>query len=156
MSTSDRSDALARRKARLREHIKQGKTVGEICDIEGLDPANQPKLMRREVADPEGLKISAGRNTTPPVGLLEIERSFRGWLQLKLAALRDHHHYADVAQMVGLTNIEQQRAMTFPYTHNWTIAQIQRLAAAHNMTFAELVTFASQPPLGDALRRRQT
>jgi hypothetical protein len=147
---------LARRKVRLRNHIIQGKSVGEICDIEGLDRENQPKLMRREIAAPEGLKISSERNTAPPVGLLEIERSFRGWLQVKLASLRDHHHYADVAHMVGLTNIEQQRAMTAPYTHNWTIAQIQRLAAAHNMTFAEMVTFASQPPLGDALRRRKT
>jgi len=149
VSTSERDGAIARRTARISEHIRSGKTVGEICDIEGLDPANEPKRMRREVADPQGLVIVSGRNEAQPVGLMDIDRLIRGNLKRKLVLLRDRHHYADVAQMVGLTNIEQKRAIDPPYTHNWTLAQIQRLAVASKMTFEEMLSFMQTPYAAD-------
>jgi len=154
MSTSDRGAAIARRKARIAGHLRAGKTVGEICDLEGLDPANEPKRMRKEVAEPEGLAITPGHNTQPPVGLLEIPRHMRYNLAKLLRDLRDEHHYVDVAHMIGLTNIEQARADKAPYTHNWTLSQIQRLAAASGKTFEEVLTYMHTPYEADATRMK--
>lgn len=149
MSSSDRGGAIARRNARVAEHIRQGKTSGEICDVEGLDPANEPKRMKKDVADPAGLTITAGRNTALPLGLMDIERQFRVNLKTKLNELRDHNHYIDVAHMVGMTNVEQHRAVTSPFTHNWTLSQMQRLAAALGLTFEEVLHFCltNGPPV---------
>lgn len=154
MSEKNRGEAIARRKARILEHLRQGKTSGEICDLEGLDPANEPKRMKREVADPAGVSINPGKNTALPVGLLDIDRLIRKNLRDKLDDLRYNHHYVDISHMIGLTNIEQQRALKDPYTHNWTLSQIQRLAAAHGMTFEEMMIHMQKPWPADFRKKK--
>jgi hypothetical protein len=145
----DRSKALARRRARIEGHLRAGKTSGEICDIEGLDSANEPKRMKKDVADPLGLTIPSGHNTAPPVGLLDIDTQFRAWIGDEVRVLRRQHHYVDVAQMIGLTNIEQMRAVERPYAHNWTLSQLQRLAVARGMTLPELIAHCQRPAAVD-------
>lgn len=152
MSISSRDDALTRRKARIVDYIKQGKPPLEICDLEGLDPANEPRRMRKEIADPMGLTINTAATAPPPAALMEVgtkDLPIKANLKTKLAGLRNNHHYVDVGHMVGLTNKEQIRAMTSPYTHDWTISQIQRLAVACGMTFEQMLAYMHKPPIAD-------
>jgi len=137
MAEHDRAGALARRKVRLADHLRAGRTVGEICDIEGLDPSNEPKRMKREVADPLGLTITGGHNTKMPLGLTTIERHMRLNLGNQVRLLRDDNHYIEVSRLIGLTNVEQRRAIDGK--HNWTLAQMQRLADATSTSFEEII-----------------
>lgn len=145
MSDSVRSGALARRKARIIGHIKAGRAVADICDREGLDPANEPARMRKEIAEPAGLVVPTGRNRASPVGLKDTSELMRKRLGQQLQLLRDDLHYADIAQLTGLTNGQQQAALARVWTHNWTISQIARLAAARKMTFDEMLVLCQTP-----------
>ena len=150
MSNSDRGAAIARRKARVIEYINKGLTVAEICDREGLDTENEPRRLRKEIAGPAGLTLTLGRNPNPPLGLTDIERRIRQNLGDLVNKLRRDNHFIDVAQMIGLTNIEQQRAMDMANpAHNWTISQIQRLGVACGKSFEEMLTEMNKPHLAD-------
>jgi hypothetical protein len=140
MSISSRDDALARRKARIAEYLRQGKTTLEICDLEGLDPANEPRRIRKEVAEPLGLTVVTSGTAPPPQALLDIDRVLRYHLASHLDTLRGKHHYIDVGHMLGMTNKEQLRALRDRgYIHDWTLSQIQRLAVACDMNIHEML-----------------
>jgi DNA-binding CsgD family transcriptional regulator len=138
MSKAEREALLARRRASIVEHIRAGRTAEEIADIEGMD-RDEARKLRRQIALEEGVTSDAVAPPFRPLGLKGENRQFIIHLGNLLARVPGHP--LEVARLTGLTQSEQRAAMQAIVGHNWTVAQIQRLAAALNMSFEDVMRY---------------
>lgn len=136
LETKRTKEQLRERELRIIEHARQGRTMTEIVDIEGLDAGNV-KHWHRIIRD-AGVTIEKSRASKPPIGLKKENERFRFNLGRSLVRIRDVHPQVDVSRMVGMTGTQCLEA-TEKKTHDWTVSQIQRLAEAQGMSFQEMV-----------------
>lgn len=135
---------LISRDQRIISMMKLGRPVRIIAALEGIEHDYARKLCMR-LAKEEGLDYAPDnklvRAETPPVGITDSSRSTRRFLADKLCLLGTD--YQDIAKQVGITLRSQKYARQRPFNHDWTMSQIERLAAALNTDFLSLMQEAS-------------
>ena len=139
-----KDELLAERRTRMLGYIKDGMTADQIADIEGLDLVRARKE-RKAVADTHGLSTPPNKRAGfTPVGFTAPNRGMRTFLGYKLSDLTTKHKGDKIliARLTGLTQSEQRQAVKASVGHNWTLAQIQRLADALDIPFEELMRYA--------------
>lgn len=120
--------------------MKLGRPVRTIAQLTG----NAHDYCRRicvRLAQSEGITYTPdnimNRAEIAPVGITEASRRFRSRLSDKLHLLGTD--YRAVASLIGMTRRCQKYARQRPFNHDWTLSQIERLAAALDMDFAQLM-----------------
>jgi antitoxin component of RelBE/YafQ-DinJ toxin-antitoxin module len=151
MNQADRAKEKALQRLNIVEHVKAGHTAYQIADAEGLDP-DDARQKRRRIAKEEGLPILRDkRSGLKAIGMNERNEQVRARLGFVLKRLTDERKMNpyQIARLVGLTMSEQRDAVDRTKGHNWTLAQIQRLADASGSTFEEIMThIMTTPPIG--------
>lgn len=144
------------RDTRYLDYIEKGMTIGEIALAEGTssnEVSRKGKMIakahQKEWKPPRPVPIILSKETP-------IHR-FRYNLGLKLKDLIEIHGKGDsedgvakrkVQRIVGMNNGELNKAKSQPFTHDWTITEIEKLYAAHNMTLFDGLREAMLPPKG--------
>lgn len=147
----------AERRARFIGYIQQGMTAEAIGQREGMVREAVSEL-RRTIADEEGLTVSRVSQTkkSEPFGLTTESDKLRHGLRGRLEDFRSSNHMTnkEAAVVIGLTNAEYTRAIRQGSDgkpiHDWSLSQMQRLAAALNTpfdTFMRLVLDGPPNPL---------
>ncbi len=144
MSAEDRERSRAARDARIRDYLLvDNMTDKEIADREGLDPSNLGKIYSRlGIVKPEKRK-----GKFSPVGLTKSSAYFR--LGTLLSKLKEQHNAIDVSHLTGLTEHQQGMAIhpvQYGGRHNWTLAQMHRLADALERDPMEMMLWVFSPP----------
>lgn len=143
--TKKTKEQALERDQRIIAHARNGHTMPEILDMEGLDkqnPARWHKLLRAH-----GLSSNTSRPSRPPIGLTKETVSWRYRLGRHLARLRDKHPQIELSRMIGMTRLEMTNATNASPTHDWTVSQIYRLSVATEIPFDELVIGAFKSSL---------
>jgi hypothetical protein len=141
---AEKTLAVARRRARWVQYIKDGLSVAEIADIEGVREDNGA-TERRQIARAEGLEIwnRSSLGSAHARGVLDVPSLFRTHLKNELAELAKQHQPEDLQALIGLNPKAVRDAQKRPYAHNWTLGQMQRLAQARGKTFEQLMIEAA-------------
>lgn len=137
--TNDPSKKTLQRDERIVEMMRRGRPVRAIAQMEGLE-ADYCRKICKSLAAREGFEYNPAKVTRSDmsfVGLTEASRGFRRYLGDKLHKLGDDPRR--VARLVGMTQRCRKYAMERPFNHDWTLTQIERLAAALEMDFADLM-----------------
>jgi hypothetical protein len=133
--------------ARMLGYLEAKMTMREIALLEGQEPVHLGTI-RREVARKHGLSTKGKASAMPP-GLTEETRLFRKRLGDLLYVLKNNPHNLsrkEAAKATGVSSKNQTRAETFPYTFNWSIAEIEQLARALNMSFNDVILHVLTDP----------
>lgn len=121
---------------RIRQHCRDGKTQAYACDAEGVGPQTAADAIRGT-----GLKWAKPDRDYVPIGMAEPGvKPFLYGAGKFLNDLKARHSRYEICQLVGLTPLELTKA--FGYQHNWTIAQLARLAKANNLSLDEVLTYS--------------
>lgn len=148
---AERSEAVARRRARFVDYVKRGLSSAQIADLEGIREDNA-STERREIAKEEGLPLpKRTRGSQPPLasGVMEVSSLVRSYLKMQLEDLKALYAPEDLQVLTGLNPSAQNAACRNPYTHNWTIGQLSRVAAVKGITFEQLMRDAlNHKPIG--------
>jgi len=140
MSTPKKGQAelLAERRERFIEYIKADLNPVDIAAREGMD-ADDVRKKRIKVAREEDLSLGSGAvKDAAQYGLGKLTHAYRSRLADHLHRLRLKHHPIEVAQLTGISRKSQNRAVNNPFNHDWTLAQMERMAIARGITFEEL------------------
>ena len=145
-TASVREKALNDRRARFIGYIKAGLRLPEIAEREGVDE-RYAKQVRKEIASAEGLSIAENpppsveeRARLLPFGLTSSSNSLRG----RLGSVVYKHteingmHPVDLAAKTGVNQKALKSSWSNPSIHDWSLSQIERLAALEGKDF---VTF---------------
>lgn len=135
VTKKDISHEALLRKERLRELIAQSPppSLRRISEIEGLDMVNARNLII-DLGDDGitylNLKIRPQIDQIP-YGLTSVTSDLRAKLGDQLFLLREkgnHKGPNSLSPRLGLNFQQQKKAVTAPFTHDWTLSQIERLA----------------------------
>lgn len=142
--------ARLRRKLRVEQMLKDGLPNAEIAAREGLELTNMSAWLKNNGLAHLKPKVQS-RTPTQAYGLTSESARMRSRLSKKIAQLRDQYPAEDVAGMTGISEMQQNRTIyslsaSHHILHDFTISQIERLAAALGMTFKELMDYALQDP----------
>lgn len=130
--------SLAEQKERFLEYVRLNLSAPEIRDREGLtDTAYANKLIK---------KYAPGLGKRKPVpyeiadGLDQETQMMRTRLSFMVYKLIEEHGATEVGVMLGISRVKQAAGQNEKKSkHNWTLAQLQKLAKAKGMTFVELM-----------------
>lgn len=132
---------------RLQALAKKGMCKAQAADREGVSHS----IAARALSGTD-LQWSGRKTYWQPYGL-----EGRALVQFcyvvgeNLARLRDVHTAEEVGRLTGMNKGEQANALEaakYRQPYNYTLANIARIAAARDMTFAELIYTASAPMKG--------
>ena len=127
--------------------IKDGMSVKALAARIGVEE-DYAKRLRKTAAADHGLTVAEGESPATPFGFTADSADFRLRLRNKLVNLVEMHghHPVEVAMMVGISEKAQKRnAGKASNNHDWKISELERLAAAYNMTFLELMAEVTRP-----------
>lgn len=139
ISRDEVSDVRNRRKQRILSYITQDPPV-PLKNIVAMEGATTPhiRVMIQELEEEHGIKylgtIGVRQGGDMPYGLTDATNRLRANLATELYQLTCEDNdfgfrsRRDVAPVVGMHNREQIRAENKPFTHDWTLSQIERLA----------------------------
>ena len=148
----EKTEAIARRRARFVQYVKDGLSCAEIADLEGIREDNA-STERRKIAKEEGITLAAKtRSVSAPraAGVMEVPSLFRNYLSMQLTRLIERHSPEDLAVLTGLNPAAQRQVVGNPYAYNWTLGQLSRTAKALGKTFDQLMREAlDHKPLGE-------
>lgn len=133
-----REEGIAERNIRIVDYVTQGWTAEEIADREGLERDYTQKLRTKLIKEHKIKPPKTSRKNKTAFGITEHSARIRSRLADHLQALKDEHPTPDVAFMIGLTQREQNEAKYGRSKHNWTLGQMERLAVARGISFAQL------------------
>lgn len=111
----------------------------------GLDVHGTGKAMARLRKEHPDLPA---RGAAPPVpyGMTKQTENMRYWLGVMVGRLYSKHSKKEVTSMIGLTRADQKKATeTKPHAVDWSLTQMERLAAAHGITFDKLLDMVARP-----------
>lgn len=140
---------LSERRDRIVELARAGKSVPEIADELSINARNGTKIAN--IIRAAGLTPIKSNRSWMPVGLRspdervesEIARARFGGL---VDILREKFPHPQVSQMIGLNVRELKKAQTATGSrHNWTLAQMYRLAKAFDVSLTTLMLWAFDP-----------
>lgn len=131
------------------EHIvdllKAGRPPEAICEIVGLSPCGSSRALINDVARRHNV------DTTPrsfqgqlPFGVTDASHRLRVVLSEYLYRLREHNDFATVSVLTGLTRNQQLNALNRPFTHNWSLSQIERLLDCFDKTLTDIIITPSK------------
>jgi hypothetical protein len=148
----DRREQLLReRDERIVEFMREGRPIRAIKELEGLDHDNCRKICL-SLSRQYGVEYDADDRKEPgqilPEGITEQSQGFRSRLADMLYQLGHDRrmHKIEIAQATGITQRSQKYATERPFTHNWSLSQIERLAAVRGTGFRDLMLRAIFTP----------
>lgn len=139
MSRDQRIENAKLRKERVRKLITQPNPLplSHIMAMEGMTERPLRQLIK-EIEREEGIEYigtpACKGEGSPPPGLTEATSRLRSNLANELYRITNPHNAfgiigrEDAAPLVGLNPRQQIRAENKPFTHDWTLSQIERLA----------------------------
>lgn len=139
------------RKKRFIAYIKEGWTLPDIMDREGMDYRTALE-MRKEVRSEKKLTGPPEQGRGASHGFLaqsssDPHRTIASNLSNKLYELKQKRPHDEVSFLLGLNNAEQNRAVD--RKHNWTLAQINRFAELEKKSFTVFMTeILAKPKIG--------
>lgn len=74
-----------------------------------------------------------------PVGVTKDSWRFRHNLATRVYDARETHHYIELQTQLGLSNKAQAKASDNPYTHDWTLGQLERLSRFLGVSFTRMM-----------------
>lgn len=136
----EKRSQLSERDELIIQMMELGRPVRNIAQLIGIEHDYCRKICAK-------LSTKAGfeykpitpykRTEMTSVGITEATRRFRGVLGDKLYLLGNDGR--QVAKLIGMTIRCQKAARQRPFNHDWTLSQIERLAAALGTDFATLM-----------------
>jgi hypothetical protein len=122
-------------------YIAEGLTVKTIASRAGMNELAARRLVYNLV-EQHGLTYTPTVSDITTFGLTNQTHPLRVELGMQLYDLRERldGDRTAVARLTGLNRSEQIRAEQIPFDHNWTLAQIERLALAISTTPKELIS----------------
>jgi hypothetical protein len=135
--------SLNNRDARMIQMMEIGRPVRAIAQLVGLDHEYCRKICTRLMREhdlkyvPDNTMV---REETAPLGISEDSRSFRRYLSTKLNELAlQEPNTSNVAAITGVLQRDQKYAKQRPFHHDWTLSQMERLAAALGLDFIAMM-----------------
>jgi hypothetical protein len=138
---AQRAQLLHERDENIIRFMQAQRPVAAIAEFEGLAHDYCAKLCRR-LADANGIDYNPERTRVPTTTLGKLSEQLRGKLGGYLKDLKQSHHSLEITRELGLKQMEQKRAEVRPYNHNWTLAQMERLAQLRGETLTDLLVNA--------------
>lgn len=134
------SASQVRRKERVQELIRQRYSSQEIADREGYSYTSINKTVE-EYAKEIGESRKGKLRPYQPFGLTEDSFKLRARLGKELNRVIDATggDAYEVAHLTGVSPKDQKAAGIEPHNYNWTIAQIERLSRARNISLGEML-----------------
>lgn len=126
------------------EHVQNQLSTAEIADREGLDITNVGKKIAEAVA-----QLGIVRKPLKyPVAYGQTDASlwFRMGMGTKLQLLLNNHTDVEVSRMTGVPRNQQKQASGKPWTYDWKMSQLERLATASGMTLDQLIQYGYYRP----------
>lgn len=107
---------------KLTELVYQWRTVPELSSIFGMHPQVIRQHLKRL-----GLTASNHRSPYQPYGLTENTFRLRSCLAERIISLREKGlKPREISEITGLNRDELCRAERRPYSHDWTLSQMER------------------------------
>ncbi len=139
-------DFYAERRERIIEFIKEQLPIINIAQIEGMDFDNCRKLCM-QIAREDGLPYEPEHRQAAPVypcgidqGNAELRRRLGDTLYGYVAPTpRTQRNPSMVGRAVGIAPRQQRRAWEKPFSHDWSISQMNRLAGTLGEDFTPFV-----------------
>ena len=125
------------RKERVAQLMAEALPIANIAIIVGVDYGYAWKLCRE--IDPDYKPSKNQRAEHKPVRSLSESFHMRAILAELLYALLQKHSKQAVATLTGLRIQDQKRAVNRPYTHDWSLSQMQAVAEASDVTLEQVV-----------------
>lgn len=126
-----RLEVREERNQRAIDMLKQGRPVPAICKILGMEKETGRRICN-DLIEKHGIDYqpqSFEEKLPADTHLL------RHNLSTALYNHREINHWGLISMQTGLTNRQQHQAIDRPYTHDWSISQISRLANAQGEDF---------------------
>jgi hypothetical protein len=141
-----RAKLIQERRERFIGYINDGLSVRSIAQREGFEE-DYVKKLRHQIAAQEGLTINEGISDAVPFGFTKSGDRFRarmGDLVHEMLNKRGRHPM-ELARDFGLTQTQQRTAAETPFHHNWTMSQLERLAAHEGVSFTQFMLNKMRP-----------
>ncbi len=131
---------MSKRDNLIIEAIKEGLSVKEIAARVGVEE-DYAKKLRAKLARQHGLTVTAGSTPSQTYGMTEDSMVMRGRLMNKLSNLVNIQgiHPVEVALMTGVTQTAQTENRVRPWTYDWKLSELERLAAVEGVSISELL-----------------
>jgi hypothetical protein len=122
---------------RIVKLLEQNVHIQDILKIEGLDPGNERKTIRKLAAQHNLSVVEGPRGIAPHAQVPFLRRGNLLRVEQLVKALVTAEGREDVCGIIGLTQREQMKAESG--VHDWNLSQLSRLAEAFRVPLYDLL-----------------
>lgn len=142
-----RKQLLQERDDRIAVFMEQGRAVAVIAELEGLEPDYCRKATRR-IAEERSIEYSPEKEPVPRGLLSDASRRFRNNVANEVYKLRETpgRHPLEISRDTGLTQFQIGIAIDKGGLHDYKLSQLERIAAASNDNFTNMMLKALLTP----------